>query len=107
MIWGSKAKLVVARLQADGYPVPDNLRQPEITQGGESVIAAFWTLSPDRPAGFVLGHIPFTAIDRYAVRFGINSPDDFCLFLRLIRALDTKYLEIIRMQQDQNKGGKK
>jgi hypothetical protein len=81
--------------------VPDELRRPEVTPGGESLLNAFWVLSSDRPLGQVIGHIPFTAIDRYAVRFGFDTPTDFALLLKVIRALDHKFLDIARMKQEQ------
>lgn len=37
--------------------------------------------------------IPFSSIDRYAVRFGIVCPDEFERFQRLIRAMDAAFRE--------------
>jgi hypothetical protein len=41
------------------------------------------------------GRLPFSAIDRYATRYGIRGAA-FDLFLRLIDILDDEYLEITR-----------
>lgn len=38
------------------------------------------------------GFIPFEAVDRYAERHGIDDPDEFDEFTRLIRALDEAYV---------------
>jgi hypothetical protein len=52
---------------------------------------AFDQLSTDRPVGLTRGAIPWTAIDRYAARHGIEA-EDFDRFCALIRAMDTAYL---------------
>lgn len=38
------------------------------------------------------GSIPFSSIDRYAVRYGIEDLDEFDRFRRMIRAQDRAYL---------------
>lgn len=55
---------------------------------------AFAALSTDRPLGALggVGAIPWTALDRYAARHGIDDPDEFERFQRLIRAQDRAYL---------------
>ncbi len=56
---------------------------------------AFNDLSSDRPLGAMggAGPIPWTAIDRYADRHGLDDPDVFDEFRRLIRAQDRVYLD--------------
>lgn len=39
------------------------------------------------------GSIPFSAIDRYAARYGIDDLDEFDRFRRMIRAQDRAYLK--------------
>jgi len=54
---------------------------------------AFHDLSGDRPIGMGgAGRIPFTAIDRYAARFGIDARDEFERFMALIRAMDLEFV---------------
>lgn len=53
---------------------------------------AFWELSTDRQIGFGIGPLPWSAIDRYAGRFGIDDPDEFDRFKRLMRAMDRAFL---------------
>lgn len=60
---------------------------------------AFWELGSDRSIGTSEGEIPFSAIDRYARRYGINSPDDFEGFRKLIRHLDHLYLSTRNSKQ--------
>ena len=54
---------------------------------------AFWELSSDRSVGFGVGPIPFTAIARYADRYGVGERDAFERFLELIRGMDAAYLK--------------
>lgn len=56
---------------------------------------AFAALSTDRPLGALggVGAIPWTALDRYAARHGIEDSDEFERFQRLIRVQDRAYLE--------------
>jgi hypothetical protein len=62
-----------------------------------SHLALFWDafseLSSDRQSGMGLGQIPFTAIDRYAGRYGIEPGAEFEAFKYLIRRMDATYLE--------------
>ena len=51
----------------------------------------FAQLSTDRPIGLTRGAIPWSSIDRYAARHGIDG-DDFNRFCALIRAMDGAYL---------------
>lgn len=39
-----------------------------------------------------LGPVPWSAIDRYAERHGIDDPDEYERFVRLIRTLDAAFL---------------
>jgi hypothetical protein len=50
---------------------------------------AFWVLSADRQVGMAVGAIPWSVIDRYAERNGI---EDFETFHTLLRAMDNVYL---------------
>lgn len=81
-------------LAAEGGDTPKALQEkPEIPVHLLAVWRAFWDLNHDRAIGFGRGPIPFTAIDRYALRFGFDGDDFERLFL-LIRALDAEYLSL-------------
>ena len=53
---------------------------------------AFWTLLSDRPAGHST-RIPFTAIDRYADRYGLETLDAFERFRSLMTQMNTAFNE--------------
>ena len=78
---------------AEDGPVPAALaNKPEVEDGLDWYLAAFWDLTHDRQMGAMggAGGIPWTAIDRYADRHEI---DDFDQFKTVIKALDGVYLE--------------
>lgn len=52
--------------------------------------SAWWELHTDRPIGMGVGPIPFSAIDRYADRYGVES-DAFEALRQLIRAMEGAY----------------
>ncbi|MGJ0505608.1 MAG: phage tail assembly chaperone [Methylocystis sp.] len=82
---------------ADGDPVAMRAisAQPEIAPHLQFVWGAFWELGSDRSLTMGgVGAIPFSSIDRYAVRFGITDTDQFTRFIRLLRQMDAKYLPI-------------
>lgn len=56
---------------------------------------AFHECSTDRHVGFAVGPIPFSAIDRYARRYGYDDHDEFRVLLDMIRAMDREYLAIV------------
>lgn len=65
--------------------------------------SAFWDLNTDRPVGMGVGPIPFTAIDRYADRYGIEGLDAFDALRELIRAMDDAYLTWSAKRRDSSK----
>lgn len=69
------------------------LSRPELPLHLAFYMDAFWTLTGDRPMGFALGPIPFTAMATYARQYGIDRRDEFDRFARLMRMLDNVYLE--------------
>lgn len=78
---------------AEDGPVPAALaNKPEIEDGLDWYLAAFWDLTHDRQMGAMggAGGIPWTAIDRYADRHEI---DEFDTFKTVLKALDGVYLE--------------
>jgi hypothetical protein len=54
------------------------------------MIDAWGDLAGDRNVEF--GPIPFSSIDRWALRHGIDDPDEFEFLVRAIRAADKAYL---------------
>jgi hypothetical protein len=69
---------------------------PVFLPGAGELFAAFQDCHTDRPIGFAMGPIPFTAIDAWARRHGWGDPEEFALLNRMVRAMD---LEWLAMQQ--------
>ncbi|NBX02611.1 MAG: hypothetical protein EBR02_00820 [Alphaproteobacteria bacterium] len=58
---------------------------------------AFVVLSPSRPFGFGVGCIPLSEIESFIRLYEV---DDIDRFLRLIRAMDTAYVEKINQRNE-------
>jgi hypothetical protein len=63
--------------------------------GLEAYYEAFAELSTDRQSGTSIGPIPWSSIDRYASRYGIED-DAFEYLIRMVRALDDAFLAYCR-----------
>lgn len=68
---------------------------------------AFWNLSTDRQVGFATGPIPWTAVDRYAVRHHIDDADAFERFHSLLRSMDGAYLEHLEREREKERQAEK
>lgn len=66
--------------------------RPDSDESDAFFLAAFWDLDTCRAIGFGLGHIPWTAIDAYGLRHGLE-PDVLNAFHQIIKALDARYLK--------------
>jgi len=76
-----------------GNPI---LHRPKPTPGVEKYYRAFQELSTDRPPSFSgISPIPWSSIDRYARRHGIED-EDFDVLVRMIRAADAALMKILR-----------
>lgn len=65
--------------------------RPDVWEHLAFAWAAWWELHSDRPIGMGgAGAIPFSAIDRYAERYGLIG-DAFETFIDLIRAMEGVY----------------
>ncbi len=65
---------------------------------------AFADLDKDRPIGLGgIGAIPFTSVDAYARRLGIDAPDDFRMFMQLIQRMDAVLLDDFRRRHPPEK----
>lgn len=89
-------------LEEDDGETPEALLgRPDI----EPHLAPFWDafqeLSTDRHSDSMggVGEIPFSALDRYAERFGIGDPDEFERLRHLIRAMDREYLDVVQKRR--------
>lgn len=70
------------------------MSQPDLSPHLVQVWEAFHNLTTERQLGALggCGPIPWSSIERYARRYGIEELDEFEWFARLIRAVDTAYL---------------
>jgi hypothetical protein len=92
--WGDKEQWLRDIAAEDGKAPKALLAQPEIAPHLKTAWRAFWALVDDRQTGAMGGAsgIPFTAIDRYAARYGVDDPDAFDRFAQRIRVIDAAYL---------------
>lgn len=69
---------------------------------------AFWELHTDRPVAMAgVSYLPFSSIDRYAARYGLDDIDEFDRFRSLIRAVDAEFVTWARRKSktsDKDKG---
>lgn len=90
---GKAERQIIETCQKRGQPLPDSLKDaPVLFFGLADYYSAFWKLSTDRPIGMGVGQIPWSSLDRYAQREGIDE-DEFVRFEYLIRVMDDAYLE--------------
>lgn len=76
---------------------------PVVLAGLELYYEAFLELSTDREIGMGIGPIPWSSIDRYALRAGLVSDDDYADFKDLVRAMDGAFM---RYEQQRTKAAK-
>lgn len=74
-------------------PLPDSiLNKPILSYGLDFFWRAFWELSTDRDIGMSEGPIPWSSMDRWALRHEIDG-DEFNRFVLIMRAMDSAYIE--------------
>lgn len=93
MQWGAQEDFLRG-LAESGKPPKALARRPTIDESLRLLWNAFWELTGDRPYGALglPGAIPFTAIDRYAARYGFDDKDEFARFHQLIRRMDAAFI---------------
>lgn len=98
--WTPKADFL-ATLKRYGEPLPEAyLNRPELRSHTLFFWDAFAALETDRQIGMAEGPIPFSAIDRFARRYGITDLDSFDRFYRIMRAMDD---EVRKARAEQSK----
>jgi len=91
--WGDKIEWLEDLAEEDGVEPKALQERPQLPDHLQFVWSAWWELHTDRPVGMAVGAIPFSAIDRYAARYGIDGMDHFDAFREAVRALDGAYLK--------------
>lgn len=87
-----------------GLPLPDKIQNaPELRPGLELYLRAYYELDSCRAIGMGEGPIPWTALDQWAGRLGLDEEERGDLFY-LVRRLDNAYLE--HVSKKRSKGGK-
>ena len=77
-----------------GMPLPQKyIDKPELTPGLEFYWRAFWELSTDRGVGMGEGPLPWTAMDRYGLRYDLYD-EDFDRFVLVMKGMDLVYMQI-------------
>lgn len=71
----------------DGLPTPALDRRPALLPGLDFYLLAYDELIYDRPMGMTVGPIPWSSIDRWAVRNGVGN-DEFNTLVNHIRAME-------------------
>ena len=85
-------------LAAAGKPIPDEMIAPELSPVEVVLIDAWGDLLGDRYTE--TGAIPFASIDRWALRNGVDDPDDFAFCVRAIRAADKAFMDWARKPKE-------
>lgn len=83
------ASTIVQAATDAGDEIPEDAIPPELPDEARFAYFAFNELATDRQVGMGrVGLIPFSALDRYADRYGIVDMDEFERFRMLIRAIE-------------------
>lgn len=76
-----------------GQRLPDKiLNKPHLLIGLDFYWRAFWECASDRVIGMAEGPIPWSSIDRWALRYGVEG-DDFERLVLIIKVMDEAYIE--------------
>jgi len=96
--------MIIAAALERGDPIPPTIMNaPDLDLHLVFVWEAFWELSTCRPVGMTTGSIPWTAINEYAVRYEVNSPDEFDRFVKLLYAMDESFFNLMEQQRNAQK----
>lgn len=101
MIWGVKLAedKALQQLVIDGLASENLTNPPQLFDDLVWIYEAYCQLATDRPAGLAAAAIPWSSLDRFAARAGIEGEafDDFCF---LVRVLDDEWTAV---QADRSK----
>ncbi|WP_455350783.1 phage tail assembly chaperone [Devosia epidermidihirudinis] len=77
---------------------------PELLPGADELLSAFWALCSDRQVAMSEGPIPFSAINQWAARQGVDGGDEFATLMRCVRVMDDEWLKSARRHDGQVEG---
>jgi hypothetical protein len=90
---GANEAKIVEQAKKLRMPLPEKIaNKPKLHIGLDIYWRAFWECSTDRGIGMAEGPIPWSVMDRWALRYGIEG-DDFDRFVLLLKAMDLAYIE--------------
>lgn len=102
---GAKEEKLLTLLLARNQPVPDFIAEaPELLPGLKQYVDAFWELHTCRSVfGLgIVGPIPWTAVNEYAIRNGYEG-EEFDDLLYHLRSLDEAYLDYVVKERAKGK----
>lgn len=105
MTYGQIEESVIKQAQLARQPIPDFIKnKPELSEGLEVYIRAYFDLDAERTHAFGPAGIPVTSMLQYANAFGFDEEqtDDLVHFLRKMDAENLK-----RVKKLQSSGGNK
>lgn len=73
------------------------VKKPDLDEGLDWYLDAFWMLTGERPVGVFggVGRIPFSAVDRWAQRYGVDDLDGFERLQMIVDALDAEFIDFV------------
>lgn len=102
MEWGDQINFLMDVARADGA-IPTPLRdRPKLASSAVCYWEAFCSLSTDRPGGMGVMPIPWSSIDRYARRHGIEG-EDFDRLAKLVMAVDAAWMKAVNDKRERDK----
>jgi len=81
----------------------DGLKEVKLRNDLRFSWESFWELSTTRHELFP---IPWTAINEYAKRWGINTPEEFDSFNFYMRSMDNKFIDVKSKQLEKQRKNK-
>lgn len=94
LTFGPHEAQIAAAAEEMGQELPDTLAdKPEVRPDLWLYWEAYLDLTGTRAIGFGLGPIPWTAVDGFAGRHGLDDPDEFQTLKEIVWGVDRAYLK--------------
>jgi len=94
--WGSAIRAIEAAADAGSAVAQSRLdSRPEVPAWAQRYWQCFTDLASDRPSGMGAAPLPWRAIDQWAARHGIDDLDEFAELVRVVRHLDSVWMDWI------------
>ncbi len=94
LTFGSQEEKIIAAAEEMGQEIPDTIEEkPEVRPDLWLYWEAYLDLTGTRTVGFGIGPIPWTAIDGFARRHGLNGPDEFLTLKDIVWGIDRAFMK--------------